>query len=570
MKKNYTASFMKLWRIFLTIMFLTLCCGYWANAQSIDKLEQLANGPLKTALDAGYTCDGDDWVTGNVNAAKAHFACGMTIPYRMSISGLVSGNSYQVVIGYDTKKSGKHAIDFLTAFDRPTRHEEIFGHEPSTIDPLIGLLPAGTSYNDYPLPAPTANMYVDATGMWGPISGFNQTVTDGWSYFRIYNGATIGDGLIYQGTDPALTTASDYLVVNFTVNQGQSRVVLAWGGNIACSERWGEGMSAEAIPGSPYHMFVHDCTNLSGCGNKEVQLAASAIYPCNMTCTITPTHVDCFGWATGSATVTPENGAEPFTYLWSNGQKTQTITGLIAGTYSVTVTDSKGCTSYCETIIEEPPYVPINLNCGEDTNVDPCIATQDLTTAFNDWLADFTVSGGTQPLTIVYTVNGSTVASLDGVQAPDVCGGSVVVSIDVTDACELHASCQGTFTVPAPDAIVHNFPDDMTAGDCLSQDAIDEAFADWLDEATVSGGCDPNLDYGQPVAPDACGGEVTVYFEITDYCLDEPILGSATFTVPAPDAIVHNFPEDMTAGDCLSQDAINDAFDAWLDEATVS
>ena len=33
MKKNYTDSFKKLWRLLLTIMFLTLCCGFWANAQ---------------------------------------------------------------------------------------------------------------------------------------------------------------------------------------------------------------------------------------------------------------------------------------------------------------------------------------------------------------------------------------------------------------------------------------------------------------------------------------------------------------------------------------------------------
>ncbi len=46
------------------------------------------------------------------------------------------------------------------------------------------------------------------------------------------------------------------------------------------------------------------------------------------------------GNANGTATVT-ENFA---TYQWSNGQSTKTISGLLPGTYSVTVADANGCT----------------------------------------------------------------------------------------------------------------------------------------------------------------------------------------------------------------------------------
>ena len=51
---------------------------------------------------------------------------------------------------------------------------------------------------------------------------------------------------------------------------------------------------------------------------------------------------NCFG-ATGKLQITGLTGTVPFTYLWSNGSTGTTITGLTASTYSVTVTDSNGC-----------------------------------------------------------------------------------------------------------------------------------------------------------------------------------------------------------------------------------
>ncbi len=58
-----------------------------------------------------------------------------------------------------------------------------------------------------------------------------------------------------------------------------------------------------------------------------------------VTVSITATNVGCSGGNTGAATATASGGWGPYTYLWSNGATTATITGLAAGTYSVTATD---------------------------------------------------------------------------------------------------------------------------------------------------------------------------------------------------------------------------------------
>lgn len=56
----------------------------------------------------------------------------------------------------------------------------------------------------------------------------------------------------------------------------------------------------------------------------------------------------------GTATAgTPNGGVAPYTYLWSNGQTTQTATGLTSGTYTVTITDANGCTASQTVIVNQ-------------------------------------------------------------------------------------------------------------------------------------------------------------------------------------------------------------------------
>ncbi len=65
---------------------------------------------------------------------------------------------------------------------------------------------------------------------------------------------------------------------------------------------------------------------------------------------------------TGSIVITIIGGSSPFTYLWSNGATTQNISGLVAGTYTVTVTDNLGNKISRSFEISEPAPLSIILN----------------------------------------------------------------------------------------------------------------------------------------------------------------------------------------------------------------
>ena len=74
----------------------------------------------------------------------------------------------------------------------------------------------------------------------------------------------------------------------------------------------------------------------------------------HLTVTIDPSHVLIHGDDTGSATAAASGGAPPYTYLWDDGQTTPTTTGLVAGTYSVTVSDRNGASITNLIVITQP------------------------------------------------------------------------------------------------------------------------------------------------------------------------------------------------------------------------
>jgi gliding motility-associated-like protein len=78
---------------------------------------------------------------------------------------------------------------------------------------------------------------------------------------------------------------------------------------------------------------------------------------------ITSTDILCAGENSGLATANLTGGSGNYTYLWSNGQTTQTLNGLVAGTYTVDVTDADGgCTVSAVVTITEPTAITATLS----------------------------------------------------------------------------------------------------------------------------------------------------------------------------------------------------------------
>lgn len=77
--------------------------------------------------------------------------------------------------------------------------------------------------------------------------------------------------------------------------------------------------------------------------------------------------VSCFGASDASAFVTTSGGTPAYSYSWSNGFVGDSINGIAAGIYYVTVVDSNGCSSQDTLVVSEPSEVTIST--GTESNV---------------------------------------------------------------------------------------------------------------------------------------------------------------------------------------------------------
>ncbi len=209
--------------------------------------------------------------------------------------------------------------------------------------------------------------------------------------------------------------------IDITVSGGTPGYTYYWDPLNTTSE------DVQNIPAGTYTVFVTDAV---GC-TKQVDI--DVIQPDTpLILTIdTFENVLCNGGNNAFIDLGVTGGTPPYSYLWSNGETTEDLQFLTAGTYSVTVTDSHGCSETISQTITEPEPIAV-----EDTihNVS-CYGG-------NDGYIDITVTGGTPP----YTYSWSTGDTTQDIQ--DLTENNYSVTVTDAHGCQYFA----TYYVDEPDA----------------------------------------------------------------------------------------------------------------------
>lgn len=170
-----------------------------------------------------------------------------------------------------------------------------------------------------------------------------------------------------------------------------------------------------------YTVSVTDSHGVTATGTNTF----TVVQPTQIVVTTSSTEVSCFGGTNGSATITNISGGQPpYSILWSNGNTTNTLSNLIAGTYQGVVTDGLGCTKSYSVVVNQPTVLSasasvVNVSCYGG----------------NNGIATVTASGGTAPYSILWN-NGSTSFTRTGLSA------NLVYTAVVTDAhgCQTNVS----------------------------------------------------------------------------------------------------------------------------------
>ena len=217
------------------------------------------------------------------------------------------------------------------------------------------------------------------------------------------------------------------------------------GGTFPYSYNWTGGLSGfnpvNVAPGT-YTVTVSDS------GNPVCSTAKTYTLNPSTSVTITGTSVNesCLGAANGALAISVTGGTTPYLYNWSNGATTTTITGLISGQYTVTVTDGDGCTK--TSMVTVGANASFALTLVNKTNI----------VCHGDSTGSATVTFG-NPLTYIWS-NGYTGATLTNAPA----GVYTVVGTDLSGCSSIPLSVSIT-QPPAIQALTTAFDNLLCPGD---------------------------------------------------------------------------------------------------------
>lgn len=191
-----------------------------------------------------------------------------------------------------------------------------------------------------------------------------------------------------------------------------------FGGNGQFTYNWSNGDTTAAVTGlvaGQYYCTVATCdtsTVLEFTINEATAAFEHEVSIVETSC----------GANTGEITVSGYNGGIPYTYNWSTGATTSSITGLGVGTYGYTITDSFGCEFSGSVTLDVPnsPVISVDLITHE-------------TSALNDGAVDISVTGGTGVMSYSWTGPSAYTATTEDISG--LAGGWYYVTVTDENSC---------------------------------------------------------------------------------------------------------------------------------------
>jgi gliding motility-associated-like protein len=230
---------------------------------------------------------------------------------------------------------------------------------------------------------------------------------------------------------PTVTVQSSNDVSCFGLSDGSAAVTVS-GGTSPYTYNWspsgGTGATASNLAAGTYTVAVTD--NTSCVGSTTVTIGE----PNAITVTETITDANC-GSSDGSISLVAIGGSSPYTFEWTpNGETTNSINGIAAGPYGVTVTDDNGCSTTESYTVSNIGSIPISVSPVSTTiNQGESVQLQATGATTYSWTPTTSLSCNDCPnpvatpnLTTTYTVTGTDAFG---------CTGSAQVTINVVTLC---------------------------------------------------------------------------------------------------------------------------------------
>ncbi len=167
-----------------------------------------------------------------------------------------------------------------------------------------------------------------------------------------------------NGTVVGSTIPCEENTGSFTLNMefGQGPFDISWTGaesGLGTIENVGENIDFTNLSAGTYEINITDANGFSTILTTEIIQNSSPDLTAFITSDYNGFNISCVGGSDGAAQAEAINGQAPYSYFWSNGETTNAIENLAAGTYFVTVTDALNCDNETDVILTEPDILSL-------------------------------------------------------------------------------------------------------------------------------------------------------------------------------------------------------------------